>query len=119
MQAGILFEGKLSEAPLYPRVMCRENSPTLFIAWFWEKLDFRHPSVTQDDIVVAGMVADTVAHMVSDMVANMVADMVAVKKVDKVADMEVADMVADMVAAMEVNKVADIFKTKYIKPEMF
>ena len=31
----------------------------------------------------------------------------------------VADKVADMVADMEVDKVADMFKTKYIKPEMF
>ena len=35
----------------------------------------------------------------------------------------VADMMVDIVAAMEVDKVAnmmaDVFKTKYIKPEMF
>ena len=40
----------------------------------------------------------------------MVADM----DVDKVDDMEV-----HMVADMEVNKVADMFKTMWIKPEMF
>ena len=34
-------------------------------------------------------------------------------------DIVVADMEVHMVADMEVNKVADMFKTMWIKPEMF
>ena len=41
------------------------------------------------------------------------ANIVAYTEVDKVADK------MDMVADKEVDKVADMFKTKYIKPEMF
>ena len=78
--------------------------------------------------------SNLVANMVNVLEVNKVADMVADMEVDQVADMvvdEVADMVsdnevdkvADMVAAMEVDKMAekmaDMFKTMYIKPEMF
>ena len=66
--------------------------------------------------------------LASQMEVDQVADMVFDKKRKrkKVADMEmdiVADMEVDKVADMEVDKVADMaadmFKTKYIKPEMF
>ena len=52
--------------------------------------------------------------MVADMLVDELADMLANMEVDKVADMEV-----DMGADMEVDKVANIFKTKWIKPDIF
>ena len=52
--------------------------------------------------------------MVADMLVDELTDMLANMEVDKVADMEV-----DMGADMEVDKVANIFKTKWIKPDIF